>query len=201
MKFLTLEGVDGAGKSSHIEFIADAVRAGGGAHVVVTREPGGTDLAERIRDAVLSEPLSANLETLYVFTARADHVARVIRPALESGQVVICDRFTDSTVAYQGAGNGADARLIAQLAEIAHPGLKPTRTLVFDCPYEVAAARLAKSGRKLDRFEREDRAFFERVRGAYLGLAKAEPGRIRVIDASRDAAAVREQVKSALAGF
>ena len=201
MKFLTLEGVDGAGKSSHIEFIADAVRASSGAHVIVTREPGGTDLAEQIRSTVLSERLSPDLETLYVFTARADHVARVIRPALDSGQVVICDRFTDSTVAYQGAGNGADPKLIARLAEACHPGLKPSRTLVFDCPYEVAAARLAKSGRKLDRFEREDRAFFERVRGAYLALAKSEPGRIRLIDASRDASAVREQVKSALAGF
>jgi dTMP kinase len=115
--------------------------------------------------------------------------------------VVICDRFTDSTIAYQGAGNGADAKLIAQLADVAHAGLKPSRTLVFDCPYEVAAARLAKSGRKLDRFETQDRAFFERVRGAYLALAKAEPGRVRVIDASRDAAAVRDQVKAALWGF
>jgi dTMP kinase len=200
VRFLTLEGVDGAGKSSHIEFIADAVRASG-AHVIVTREPGGTDLAEQIRKTVLSERLPPDLETLYVFTARADHVARVIRPALASGQVVICDRFTDSTIAYQGAGNGVDARLIAQLAEICHPGLKPSRTLVFDCPYEVAAARLAKSGRQLDRFEREDRAFFERVRAAYLALAKSEPGRIRLIDASRDAAAVREQLKSALAAF
>src|SRR5436190_5005749 len=103
MKFLTLEGVDGAGKSSHIEFIADAVRAGG-AHVIVTREPGGTDLAEHIRRAVLAEPLSKDLETLYMFAARADHVMRVIRPALEAGHAVICDRFTDSTVAYQGAG-------------------------------------------------------------------------------------------------
>ena len=201
MKFLTLEGVDGAGKSSHIEFIADAVRAGSSAHVVVTREPGGTDLAEQLRKAVLGEKMPPNLETLYMFTARADHVARVIRPALESGQVVICDRFTDSTLAYQGAGNGVDARLIAQLAEIAHPGLKPSRTLVFDCPYEVAVERLARSGRKLDRFEREDRAFFARVRGAYLELAKGDPGRIRVIDASRDAADVREQVTAALSGF
>jgi dTMP kinase len=200
MKFLTLEGVDGAGKSSHIEFIADAVRASG-AHVVVTREPGGTELAEQLRKAVLGEALPPNVETLYVFTARADHVARVIRPALAAGHAVICDRFTDSTVAYQGAGNGVSAELIAQLAEISHPGLKPSRTLIFDCPYEVAAARLAKSGRQLDRFEREDRAFFERVRAAYLALARAEPRRIRLVDASGDAAGVREQLKSALKGF
>ena len=200
MKFLTLEGVDGAGKSSHIEFIADAVRTKG-AHVVVTREPGGTDLAERLRAVILGEPLTPVVETLLVFAARSDHVARVIRPALKTGQYVICDRFTDATIAYQGAGNGVSADLIARLAEAAHPGLKPDLTLVFDCPYDVARARLAKSGRPLDRFEREDRAFFERVRAAYLALAKSEPRRVRVIDASGDAAAVREQIKSALQGF
>jgi len=200
MKFLTLEGVDGAGKSSHLEFIADAVRAKGG-HVIVTREPGGTDLAERLRQVILGEPLTPVMETLLVFAARADHVARVIQPALKAGHWVVCDRFTDATVAYQGAGNGVSADLIARLAEAAHPGLKPDLTLVFDCPYEVSRERLSKSGRALDRFEREDRAFFERVRSAYLALAKAEPKRIRVIDASPDAAAVRQQIKSALQGF
>ena len=200
MKFLTLEGVDGAGKSTHIEFIADAVR-GKGAHVIVTREPGGTELAERLREAILSEPMTPIVETLLVFAARADHVARVIQPALKAGHYVICDRFTDATVAYQGAGQGVSADLIARLAEAAHPGLRPHRTLVFDCPYDVSRARLAKSGRQLDRFEKEDRAFFERVRGAYLAAAKAEPQRMRIIDASVDAQGVREQVKSALRDF
>jgi len=200
MKFLTLEGVDGAGKSSHIEFIADAIRSKG-AHVIVTREPGGTDFAERLRQTILSHEMSPILETLLVFAARADHVERVIKPALASGQWVICDRFTDATAAYQGAGKGVNAELIARIADAAHPGVRPTRTLVFDCPYEVAAARLAKAGRTLDRFEREDRAFFERVRSAYLAIAKAEPERVVVIDASRDAHAVREQIKSALTGF
>jgi dTMP kinase len=200
MTFLTLEGVDGAGKSSHIEFIADAIRTKG-AHVIVTREPGGTDFAERLRQTILSHEMSPILETLLVFAARADHVERVIRPALASGQWVICDRFTDATVAYQGAGNGVSNELIARIAEAAHPGIRPTRTLVFDCPYEIAAARLAKAERKLDRFERQDRAFFERVRGAYLAIAKAERERVVVIDASRDAHAVREQIKAALAGL
>ena len=200
MKFLTLEGVDGAGKSSHIEFIADAVRTKG-RHVIVTREPGGTDLAERLRQTLLSEPMTPIVETLLVFAARADHVERVIKPALASGQHVICDRFSDATAAYQGAGKGVSAELISRLAAATHPDIKPDRTLVFDCPYDVAAARLAKSGRTLDRFEREDRAFFERVRSAYLALAKAEPQRMRVIDASRDAHGVRDQIKSALAGF
>src|SRR5919197_1383782 len=155
MKFLTLEGVDGAGKSSHIEFIADAVRTTG-AHVIVTREPGGTDLAERLREALLAEPMTPILETLLIFAARADHVERVIRPALKTGQWVICDRFSDATAAYQGAGKGVSRDLIARLAEAAHPGLRPDLTLVFDCPYEVASQRLAKAGRTLDRFERED---------------------------------------------
>jgi dTMP kinase len=200
MKFLTLEGVDGAGKSTHIEFIADAVRAKG-AHVIVTREPGGTDLAERLREVVLGEPLTPMVETLLVFAARADHVAKVIQPALRAGHYVICDRFTDATLAYQGAGNGVSPDLIARLAEAAHPGLRPHRTLVFDCPYEISRQRLEKSGRRLDRFEKEDRAFFERVRNAYLSIVKAEPARMRLIDASGDANAVRGQVKKALEGF
>ena len=200
MKFLTLEGVDGAGKSSHIEFIADAVRTKG-AHVIVTREPGGTDLAEKLREVILGQSMAPNLETLLVFAARADHVAKVIQPALKAGHYVICDRFTDATYAYQGGGNGVSRELIDRLADVAHPGLRPHRTLVFDCPYEVASQRLRKAGKQLDRFEREDRAFFDRVRNTYLELAKAEPGRIRVIDASRDAAGVREQLKKALEGF
>ena len=199
MRFVTLEGVDGAGKSSHIEFIADAVRTKG-MHVIVTREPGGTDLAEQLRKVILGERMPPVLETLLVFAARTDHVARVIRPALESGTIVICDRFTDATVAYQGAGEGVSRELIEHLAEAAHPGLKPNRTLIFDCPYEVARVRLAKTGRALDRFEREDRAFFDRVRNTYLAIAKAEPDRVRVIDASGEHAAVRDQIKTALQG-
>ena len=200
MKLITLEGVDGAGKSTHIEFIADAVRTKA-PHVIVTREPGGTDLAERLRQAILGEPMTPILETLLVFTARTEHVECVIRPALKTGQWVICDRFTDATIAYQGAGKGVSRDLIARLSEAAHPGLRPDRTLIFDCPYDVASQRLAKAGRTLDRFEREDRAFYERVRSAYLELAKAEPERIRLIDASRGAGEVREQIKGALAGL
>lgn len=199
--FITLEGVDGAGKSSHIQYIADAVRASGRPHVISTREPGGTELAERLREAILSEPMSPLMETLLVFAARADHVAKVIRPALEAGTSVICDRFTDATLAYQGAGKGVPTDLIARLSEAAHPGLKPDRTLVFDCPYEVARQRLNKTGKSLDRFEREDAAFHERVRQAYLQLAKAEPSRMRMIDASRDFESVRKSIQQALQGL
>lgn len=199
--FITLEGVDGAGKSSHIEYVADAVRTGGRPHVIVTREPGGTELAERLRQAILAEPMSPLMETLLVFAARADHVAKVIRPALAAGSSVICDRFTDATLAYQGAGHGVCADLITTLAQAAHPGLEPDRTLVFDCPYEVARQRLSKTGRALDRFEREDAAFHERVRQRYLELAKSEPARMRMIDASRDFEAVRKSIQQALQGL
>lgn len=198
-RFITVEGVDGAGKSTHLQFIADAVAAASGRHAIVTREPGGTDLAERLRQAILSEPMTPIVETLLIFAARADHVARVIRPAIEAGSWVVCDRFLDATVAYQGGGKGVPLELLARLGEAAHPGLEPQRTLVFDCSYEVARQRLAASGKALDRFEREDRAFFERVREAYLARAQAEPQRIRVIDASADVVQIRKQLEKALA--
>lgn len=198
-KFITVEGVDGAGKSTHLQFIADAVAAASGRHVIATREPGGTDLAERLRQAILGEPMTPVIETLLIFAARADHVARVIRPALEAGSWVVCDRFFDATVAYQGAGKGVPRDLLARLAEAAHPGLQPDRTLVFDCSYEVARQRLDASGKALDRFERENRAFFERVRDAYLSRAKAEPQRMRVIDASAGVAQIRQSLEKALA--
>jgi dTMP kinase len=198
-KFITIEGVDGAGKSSHMQFIADAVAAACGRHAIVTREPGGTDLAERLREAILAEPLDALGETLLIFAARAHHVRKVIRPALESGSWVICDRFHDATFAYQGAGKGVPVELIERLSNAAHSGLVPQRTLVFDCSYEVARERLARSGKKLDRFEREDAAFFGRVRAAYLARARAEPGRMRVIDAAADMATIRKRLQEALA--
>jgi dTMP kinase len=199
MMFITLEGVDGAGKSTHMQFIADTIAAATGRHVIVTREPGGTDLAERLRQAILSEPMEPLCETLLIAAARADHVAKVIRPALEAGSSVVCDRFCDATAAYQGAGKGVPLELIERLGEAAHPGLRPDRTLVFDCSYQVARQRLGASGKKLDRFEREDQAFFERVRNAYLARAKAEPARMRVIDAAADVVQIRKQLQQALA--
>jgi dTMP kinase len=196
-RFITLEGVDGAGKSTHIEFIADEVRAQGH-HVIVTREPGGTDLAEKLRREILNEPMSATAETLLVFAARADHVERVIRPTIQSSHWVVCDRFTDATIAYQGAGKGVPRDLIDRLGEAAHGGIRPDRTLVFDCPYEVARQRLAATGKALDRFESEARDFFERVRGAYLELARAEPDRVRVIDASQDIPTIEKLISANL---
>ena len=197
-RFITLEGVDGAGKSTHQQFIADAVTAASGRHAIVTREPGGTDLAERLREAILTQPMDAMAETLLLFAARADHVTRVILPALQAGTWVVCDRFLDATIAYQGAGKGVPLSLIERLAEAAHPSLRPDRTIVFDCSYQVSRQRLSASGKKLDRFEREDQAFFERVRNAYLSRAKNEPDRIRVIDASADVATIRKALEKAL---
>jgi dTMP kinase len=194
-RFLTLEGVDGAGKSTHQKFIADFV-AQRAPHVVQTREPGGTELAERLRAAILGDAMAPEVETLLIFAARADHVARVIRPALDSGQWVVCDRFHDATHAYQGAGKGVPRELIDRLSAAAHPGLSPDRTLVFDCSYEVSKQRL--QGKVLDRFEREDRAFFERVRGAYLERARAEPARMRVIDASAAMPEIRKAIEQHL---
>lgn len=193
-RFVTLEGVDGAGKSTHVAWIAERLRARGHA-VLVTREPGGTPLAERLRELVLAEPMDPIAETMLLFAARADHVQRVIAPALHAGTWVLCDRFTDATFAYQGGGKGVAAELIAHLAQASHNGLLPDLTLVFDCPYEVSRERLARTGRAPDRFERENREFFERVRQAYLGLAHANPERIRVLDASGPIAAIKKTIE------
>lgn len=197
-RFITLEGVDGAGKSTHLQFIADAVAAASGRRAIVTREPGGTDLAEHLRRAILEEPMDPMAETLLIFAARTHHVRNVIVPALEAGSWVVCDRFLDATYAYQGAGKGVPTEFIERLSAASHPGLGPDRTLVFDCSYEVARRRLAGSGKKLDRFEREDEAFFQRVRDAYLVRARAEPGRMRIIDAAADRAAIRKSLERAL---
>ena len=193
-RFVTLEGLDGAGKSTHVAWIAERLRAAG-RKVLVTREPGGTPLAERLRALVLTEPMDPIAETMLLFAARTDHVRREIGPALAAGDWVLCDRFTDATFAYQGGGKGVAAELIAHLAQVSHDGLLPDRTLVFDCPYEVSRERLNRAARTPDRFEREDRDFFERVRQAYLGLARSDPERIRIIDASGSQAEIKKMVE------
>ena len=196
-RFITLEGVDGAGKSTHLPWIAARLREGG-REVVVTREPGGTPLAEKLRALVLAEPMDPLAETLLMFAARADHVQKLVRPALTRGAWVVCDRFTDATAAYQGGGKGVSGDLIRRLARSVHPDLKPDQTLVFDCPYKVSRSRLSASGRALDRFEAEERAFFERVRAAYRDLAKAEPDRVRIIDGSKAPEEVKVEINKSL---
>jgi len=197
-KFITLEGVDGAGKSTHIAWIAERLRKAG-REVVVSREPGGTPLAEKLRARVLAEAMDPVAETRLMFEARADHVRKVIAPALARGAWVLCDRFTDSTVAYQGAGKGVDRALIDDLARKAHPDLQPDLTLVFDADYSISSRRLAASGRALDRFESEGRAFFDRVRGAYLALCEAEPRRAHRIDGTETLSIVKAKVEQIIA--
>jgi dTMP kinase len=199
-RFITFEGAEGVGKTTQIARAAAHLRAQG-MEPLVTREPGGTPLAEELRALVLEPghgPVDATTELLLMFAARASHVADVIRPALAAGRCVLCDRFTDATEAYQGAGRGVDRNWIRALAGIAHPGLEPDLTIVFDVPATVADARLAVRGARQDRIEAEDAGFFQRVRAAYLDIAVREPGRVRVVDAMRPEADVAASVAALL---
>lgn len=198
-RFITFEGIDGAGKSSHIDAVAAHLREAGHT-VLVTREPGGTPLAERLRDMLLHAPMDALTEVLLVFAARRDHVQQVIAPALAHGDTVLCDRFTDATFAYQGAGRHFDLAQLATLESWVHAELQPDCTLWFDLPAAQAAERLA-SARAPDRFEQQDTEFFERVRGGYLARAQAHPQRFVRIDAALDRASVGQQVIAALQAF
>ena len=195
-RFITFEGIDGAGKSSHIGRLADWLK-GRGHEVVVTREPGGTPLAEGLRDIVLHQSMDAMTEASLVFAARRDHVQQQIRPALAAGSTVLCDRFTDATFAYQGGGRGFDLAVLDQLEAWVQEGLQPNLTLWFDLPPSVAAQRRA-AARAADRFEAEDEAFFERVRQGYQRRCRAQPTRFAVLDAERTPEQVWGQVAQAL---
>jgi len=200
-RFITLEGIDGAGKSTHAGWIAAEIVACGHA-VVATREPGGTALGERLRELVLREPMSHDTETLLMFAARREHLEHVIRPALARGDWVLCDRFTDATFAYQGGGHGVALSRIGELEAWVHGDCEPDLTLLFDVPPEVSRARLAQAqadGRALDKFETEAQAFFQRVRKAYLDRAAAAPQRFRVVDSARPLGDVRAQLAAHLA--
>lgn len=192
--FITLEGIDGAGKSSHVGWIAERLRRPG-REVVVTREPGGTPAGEKLRDLLLHDPMDVGTETLLVFAARQEHLARVIRPALERGSWVVCDRFTDASFAYQGGGRGFPARKLETLEEWVQDGLQPDLTLFFDVPVSIGQARLKAAQAVYDRFEREDTGFHERVRAVYLERAERFPRRFRVIDASRSLPEVRKSLE------
>jgi dTMP kinase len=195
-RFITFEGIDGAGKSSHIGRLADWLK-GRGHTVVVTREPGGTPLAEALRDIVLHQSMDAMTEALLVFAARRDHVQQQIRPALAAGSTVLCDRFTDATFAYQGGGRSFDLAVLEQLEAWVQAGLQPDLTLWFDLPPSVAAQRRA-AARAADRFEAEDEAFFERVRQGYERRRQAQPSRFAVLDAERTPDQVWGQVAQVL---
>jgi dTMP kinase len=199
-RFITLEGIDGAGKSTHASWLYDALSVRG-RRVVATREPGGTPLGEKLRELLLHEPMSHDTEALLMFAARREHVEKVIRPALVRGDWVLCDRFTDATYAYQGGGHGVDASRIRELERWVHGDCQPDLTLLFDVPSAVSRERLAvnaRDGRVLDKFEREREAFFERVRAAYLERARAEPGRFRVIDSTGTVDSVRDRLAQIL---
>lgn len=191
-RFVTFEGIDGAGKSSHVEWFADLLRRAG-RRVTVTREPGGTELAEAIRDWVLNRPMSMRVEALLVFAARQDHLDRLIRPTLAEGTWVVCDRFTDSTVAYQGGGRGMPLEDIATLEHWVHPDLQPDRTYLFDLDPETAARR-RQAVREADRFESEAVAFFQRVRDAYLARAAQAPTRFVRLDGMLPIEAIRNRL-------
>jgi len=195
--FITLEGVDGAGKSSHLAWLEDWFKARGH-RVRMTREPGGTPIGEKLRELVLHEAMHPETEALIMFAARREHIEQVIRPALAAGEVVISDRFTDASFAYQCGGRGLPEARLAVLESWVHADLNPDLTLLFDLPTEIAAQRLA-TARAPDRFEREKTDFHARVRAAYLRRAAQYPQRIRVIDGSRSLDEVRMQLAAVLA--
>jgi dTMP kinase len=194
-RFIVLEGIDGAGKSTHIEFIAQTIRSAHGANVLITREPGGTPLAEKIRELVLHEPMDVATEVLMVAAARRDHVQRLIGPALERGDWVLCDRFIDSTRAYQGGGGGVDLGWIDAINGEVCNRLEPDRVILFDLPAHIAAARRGGRGGQEDRFEAQDVAYFERVRGVYL--TRMRPGALEktaILNAELDVSRIQKEL-------
>ena len=201
-RFITLEGIEGAGKSTVVKFVREWLQARGH-QVTLTREPGGTPLAERVRQLVLDrqgEPITPATETLLMFAARGLHVENLIRPALARGDWVVCDRFTDATRAYQGAGRGVSRVWIEQLASEVQRGLEPDCTLLLDLPVELGLERVKRrsGAAPTDRFEEEPAKFFERVRESYLELARAEPVRIRIVNASGTLTEVQNEVAAVL---
>ncbi len=193
-KFITFEGIDGAGKSSHVEWLAEQLR-GKGLTVQVTREPGGTELGEKLRELLLNEPMHLETETLLMFAARREHLARLIEPALARGEWVVCDRFSDATWAYQGGGRGLDKSKFLALEHWVHDHLHPDLTLLFDLPLDVARERIVLANRVLDKFEQERADFHERVRQAYLDRAHGNPARMRVIAADNTLENIRKQLE------
>jgi dTMP kinase len=183
-RFISFEGIDGAGKSTQHAWAVDYLRAQGRT-VVATREPGGTPLGEKLRALLLSEPMNLETEALLMFAARREHIAEVIEPALARGDWVVCDRFVDASFAYQGGGRGLDWEKLESLAQWVLGDLQPDLTLIFDAPVAVAQQRLHAATSNPDRFEQEQAAFFERVRAAYLRIAAENPGRVRLIDATQ----------------
>lgn len=201
-RFITIEGIEGVGKTTHVHAVAEQIRAAG-KEVIVTREPGGVPLAEKIRALLLSTEPPAPVpmtELLLMFSARAAHLDGLIWPALAAGRWVVCDRFTDASYAYQGAGRELGAETVATLENLVQKDFRPDLTLLLDADWSVTRSRRALRGIS-DRFEREERPFFERARRAYLDRARREPARIRLIDAAADLVQVRTEISSLLRIF
>jgi dTMP kinase len=197
-KFITVEGIDGAGKSSHLDFLVQQVKARGD-EALLTREPGGTPAGEKIREVVLHAAMNAKAEALMMFAARAEHVAAVIEPALASGRWVVCDRFSDATYAYQCGGRGLPREFVVGLERLAHPGLQPDATFLFDLDPAIAYERQRKRERNPDRFESEKQDFFRRVRESYLERAREHSRRFHLVDASGTPQEVRDRLEVAFA--
>lgn len=198
-KFITIEGGEGGGKSTNMAFV-EAYLAARGVELVVSREPGGTDLSEKIRGLLLdpeNKGMASDTELLLMFAARAQHLEELIQPALDAGKWVLCDRFTDATYAYQGGGRGLSAHRISQLEDWVQGDLRPDLTLLLDLPVTLGMERAGKRG-NLDRFEQEEMAFFERVRACYLERARQMPGQYRIIDASKPLDVVQRQISTVL---
>lgn len=193
-KFITFEGIDGAGKSSHLAHVSKLIQAQG-LTVVTTREPGGTPLGEKLRELLLHEPMHLETEAMLMFAARREHLVEVIEPALARGEWVICDRFSDATYAYQGGGRGLDKQKFSKLEQWVHGHLQPDLTFLFDLPPAVAEKRIAAQGRDLDRFEQERTDFHVRVRQAYLERAASAPNRIKVINADQSLELIKTQIE------
>ena len=198
-KFITFEGVDGAGKSTHLAWFAETLRQRG-LDVLVTREPGGTALGEALREILLNQPMHAETEALLMFAARCEHVKQVIQPALQRGTWVISDRFSDASFAYQGGGRGVAVEKLEQLEAWVHAELQPDLTLLFDIPVEVARQRLSNN-LTLDRFEQEQSQFFEKVRNAYLARSQKNPARFAVIAAERTPQEVKASLEKVISSI
>jgi dTMP kinase len=198
-KFITFEGIDGAGKSTHVAFVANLLE-GRSLRAVVTREPGGTALGEKLRDILLHEKMHLETEALLMFAARREHIAQVIEPALSRGDWVISDRFTDATFAYQGGGRRLSLHKLEILEQWVHPHLQPDLTLLFDVPLDVARARLDAT-RELDKFEKEQADFFAATRAEYLRRAAEFPSRFRIIDSTRPIDEIQQLLEKIIAGL
>jgi len=193
-KFITLEGVDGAGKSTHLNWLVETLRSRGKT-VIQTREPGGTPLGEKLRELLLHEPMHLETEALLMFAARREHLEQVILPAVQRGGWVVCDRFTDASFAYQGGGRGLSTDKLAELERWVQGEVQPDLTLLFDLPIDIAAQRMAGAARTLDRFEQEKADFHERVRAAYLARAAENPARFRVLDGRQSIEQIKNQLE------